>query len=457
MKRVIVPIAISLLLGGCAAIPPRDRQTPAFATPATWSAQPTDAAGVVGETWWEQFNDPELTRLIQEALQSNADLATLAERVNLARAEGRFAIANAGPSVSGTTGIRAGKEHTRESGFQTVSVQPWTAGGSFGWELDWLGKWRERETAADQRVIASEADLNVGRLLLTAETASAWFRLKRYRAEVEILEASLRRQREILAIYRDRFQAGILEASVVERQEAEAADLMRQQVRSTRLAETQDRLLDRLRGGVAGEREYRLKESKPRAAVPTLPASLTGDTLRRRPDLVAAEARLQEAFSLERAARLDLFPSLSLRLTGTTASGSLTDPFQNWISNVGPRLDLPIWDPERLAQSKIHTARAKVAAADYRAVALRAVEEVEAALVRFHHRQTESELAGEIVSKARNVRDQTDDKRRAGIVSQLEVLEDERRALAAELSELLIHTQLLTDAVAVFRAMAIQG
>ena len=72
-------------------------------------------------------------------------------------------------------------------------------------------------------------------------------------------------------------------------------------------------------------------------------------------------------------------------------------------------------------------------------------------------REIESELAGEIVSKARNVRDQTDDKRRAGIVSQLEVLEDERRALAAELSELVIQTQLLTDAVAVFRAMATTG
>ncbi len=457
MNRVIVSIAISLLLGGCAAIPPRDRPSPVVATPATWSAQSRNVAAIVGKTWWEQFNDPELTRLIQEALQSNADLATLAERVELARAEGRFATANARPSASGTTGYRAGKEHTRESGFQTVSVMPWTAGGAFGWELDWLGKWRDRSAAAEQRVVASEADLNAGRLLLAAEVATAWFRLQRYRAAVEILEASLKRQSEILTIYRDRFRAGILEVSVVERQEAEAADLRRQQVRTRMLAETQVRLLDRLRGGVAGEREYLGRGAKLRAAVPTLPASLTADTLRRRPDLVAAEARLQEAFSLERAARLDLFPSLSLRLTGTTASGSLTDPFQNWISEVGPRLDLPIWDPERLAQSRLHSARAKVAAAEYRAVALRAVEDVEVAFLRFHHRQIESELAGEIVIKARNVRDQTDDKRRAGIVSRLEVLEDERRALAAELSELAIHTQLLTDVVAVFRAMAIQG
>lgn len=457
MKRVIVTIAISLLLGGCATVPPRDRPTPTVAVPATWSAAPTAAAAVVEETWWEQFNDPELTRLVQEALLSNADLATLAERVELARAEGRLATSNARPSASASTGIRAGKEHTRESGFKTASMRPWTAGGAFGWELDWLGKWRDRRAAAQQGVLANEADLNAGRFLLAAEVATTWFQLRRYRAEAVILEDSLNRQNEMLAIYRDRFRAGVLEASVVERQEAEAAELKRRQVRARMLAETQVRLLDRLRGGVAGEREYLAQGLELRTTIPSLPTALPGDVLRRRPDLAAAEARLQEAFSLERAARLDLFPSLRLRLTGTTASGSLTDPFQSWISEFGPRLDLPIWDPKRLAQSRVHTARAQIVAAEYRAAALRAVEDVEVAVVQFHHRQTELELAGEVVSKAQSVREQTDEKRRAGIVSQLEVLEDERRALAAELSEVAIRVQLLTDAVTVFRSMATTG
>lgn len=456
MKRGVVPIGIALLVCGCA-VTPRDRPVPGLAVPATWPAAATGVAAVEGGAWWEQFDDPDLTQLIQDAIASNADLAILAERVELARAEGRSATANARPAASGSTGIREGKEHRLESGFQTVSVPNWFAGGAFGWEIDWLGKWRDRSAAAEQHVLAKEADLNSGRLLLAAEVATAWFRLLRHRAEVEILETSLARQREILAIYRERFEAGILEASVVERQEAETTGLRRRQVRSRMLAETQVRLLDRLRGGVAGEREYPDRGSRLGAAIPPLPAALTAEDLRGRPDLAAAEAELRQAFSLERAARLDLFPSLSLRLAGTTASGSLTDPFQNWISSIGPRLDIPIWDPRRLAQLQIHAARAKMAAARFRAVALRAVEDVEVALVQFHHRQTELGLAGEVVGKARAVRDRTDDKRRAGIVSQLEVLEDERRALAAELSELAVQTLLMTDAVAVHRAMATRG
>ena len=454
MKRVIIPIAISLTLGGCA-IPSRNRPTPAVPVAATWSLPPTNAVAEVGQSWWDQFGDPELVRLIREAIESNADLAMLTERVELARADGRFATANARPSAMASTGMRAGKKHTRVTGFQTESVRPWSAGGALGWELDWLGKWRDRSDAAKASVRASEADLNAGRLLMAAEVATAWFQYRRYRAEIGILKNSLKRQREILTIYRDRFQAGILETSVVERQEAEAADLERRQVRARMLAEIQARRLNRLRGLTASAHDYPVQPPDSRAAIPTLPDTLPADVLRRRPDLAAAEARLQAAFSLERAARLDLFPSLSLKLTGTTASGSLTDPFQSWISEAGPRLDLPIWDPERLARSRVHGARARVAAAEYRTAALRAVEDVEVALVQFHYRQAELKLAKDIVGKTRRVREITDDKRRAGIVSQLEVLEDERRTLTAELNELAIHTEALTDAVAVYRAMAV--
>lgn len=453
MKPAVCFIALSLFLGGCA-IPARDRPMPVVPVAAAWASPSTGRASFVGQSWWEGFGDAGLTRLIEEALGANADLAILAERVELARAEGGFNTANARPSAAASTGLRAGTENSRDTGFRTEGVMPWTGGGAFAWEVDWLGKWRDRSSAAKETVQAAESDLNAGRLLLAAEAATAWFQLSRRREEAAILERSLERQREILAIYRDRFQAGIAESSVIERQEAEADELKRRQVRAQMLAEIQARRLNRLRGVAQDGREYLTSKPIARVEIPGLPDSLPVDVLRQRPDLAASEARLRAAFSLERAARLDLFPSLSLRLGGATATGSLTNPFQSWITEAGPRLELPIWDPERLARSRAHGASARVAAAEYRAVALRAVEDVEVALVRVHHRRSELKLAGEIARKARNVREFTDDKRRAGIVSQLEVLEDERRALTAELSELAIRSDLLTDMVAVYRAMA---
>jgi outer membrane protein TolC len=184
-----------------------------------------------------------------------------------------------------------------------------------------------------------------------------------------------------------------------------------------------------------------------------LPAKLPADILRQRPDLAAAEARLRSAFSLERAAYLDLYPSLSLNLSGLTMTGSVTDPFRSWITQIGPRLDIPIWDPKRMESLGARHARARVVAAEYRVLALRAFEEVEVAAVQFNRRDEQLQLAEEVVRKAGRVREFTADKLRAGLVSQLEVLEDECRILAARRQSLALHAELLADAVAIFRAL----
>ena len=95
----------------------------------------------------------------------------------------------------------------------------------------------------------------------------------------------------------------------------------------------------------------------------------------------------------------------------------------------------------------------RVVAAEYRALALRAFEEVETAAVQFNRRREQLKLADEIVRKAEKIRKFTADKLRVGLVSQLEVLEDERRILTARRQSLALHTELLADAVAIFRAL----
>nr|ADI23054.1 outer membrane protein [uncultured gamma proteobacterium HF0770_07M15] len=220
------------------------------------------------------------------------------------------------------------------------------------------------------------------------------------------------------------------------------------------LGETAVRRLDRLRGLPAGGSRYPITPLRSGTIViPVLPAKLPADILRQRPDLAAAEARLRSAFALERAAHLNLYPSLDMRLSGFTMTGSITDPFRSWMTEIGPRLEIPIWDPERIERLGSEQARARVVAAEYRALALRAFEEVETAAVQFNRRREQLKLADEIVRKAEKIRKFTADKLRVGLVSQLEVLEDERRILTARRQSLALHTELLADTVAIFRAL----
>ncbi len=449
-------MALLLVLGlhqaGCVN-PPRQRTTPELPTSVNWSVPLTGATESDGRAWWERFENPVLNRLVASAIASNANLATLARRVDLARARGNADTAGALPSVSASTSLRAGKEHSRETFFQTRSVMPWVSAGAASWEIDWLGKWRARKNAAREFVSATEADLNAGRLLIAGDVMVSWFNLQRRHDEIAIIEASLRHQDEILRIYRDRLRAGLVEAAVIDRQESEAASLKRQLVKTRMLTEVVTRKLDQLLGKIAGEGSYELSPRLSESVIPKLPDALPSDVLRRRPDMAAAEARLRAAYSLERAAKLDLYPSLNLRLGGVTMTGSLADPFRSWITEIGPRLEIPIWDATRRAESSVSSARAKLAAAEYRATALRAIEDVEIALITFHRAREQLSLANEIVQRTVAVRDRTADRFRAGLVSQLEQLEDERRTLAARLLATELQAELLASAVAVFRAM----
>jgi outer membrane protein TolC len=111
-----------------------------------------------------------------------------------------------------------------------------------------------------------------------------------------------------------------------------------------------------------------------------------------RPDLIEAEAEVRAAFALEDSARLDLLPSLSLGAGGSAGKSSLTGQLKTWELSAGPRLEIPIWDPSRMAELRRSKARAALAASSYRAVALNAVEEIEGAYLDFtrHRMQLES-------------------------------------------------------------------
>lgn len=449
-KPFIVSIFAGLVLAGCSTT--RQGDPPEVPVADNWSH--SVKPGVTNSaTWWEQFEIPELTQTVQTALASNANLAILVQRVELARAEVRVATAGSMPTASANTTLRVGNERTRETQFQTTSLMPWSAGGIASWELDWLGKWRNRRAAAEDTVKASQADLTAGQLLLTAEVVTTWFQLQQHHHEVATIRQSLDYQNQILAIYRDRHQAGLVETAVLDRQEAEINNLQRQIAQSQMRQQIAARKLDRLQGRSSQPGTYPIQSWVKERPTPDLPGILPAEALRRRPDLLAAEARLRAAWSIAHAAKLDLYPSLDLRLGGVTMTGSLTDPFRSWMTQIGPRLQIPLWDPNRRAAAKATSARAQLVSAEYRSTAIRAIEEIESALITQHRTREQLGHAIKTAENAENIVARTADRLRAGLVSQLELLTDQRQVLAARLTVTRLQTQHHATIVALYSSL----
>ena len=96
MKHLLKPIPLALMLAGCSLAP--SYQQPEAALPQNWmegavAEQANSSGKTAAETHWrEYFRDPQLQKLIEEALAHNHNLKTAALNTEIAEAQDRKSV-----------------------------------------------------------------------------------------------------------------------------------------------------------------------------------------------------------------------------------------------------------------------------------------------------------------------------------------------------------------------------
>lgn len=370
-----------VLLGSCAGSRP-DLPT----APPAWVHAPAGARPLAGE-WWKSFGDPALGDLIRQGWENNPDMEMALRRIELARADRFEAMASFFPKAGIAAGYREGREQNRTTDFRPDDMEPWVGEAAVSWEIDVTGKLRARAAAADAGEAAAFARWQGVRLLIASEIAAARFEDTIHSEEIIRQSDQLIAEEKSLEMTRQMLQRGLISSGDLASRLAQVENLRRGISELTRLRDNARLRLVRLRGGIPAPRT-----ANDTPTVPSVVTRIPADVWRSRPDLIEAEAEVRSAFALEDSARLDLLPSLSLGAGGSLGKGSLTGQIKTWELSAGPRLEIPIWDPSRLAELKRSKAGAALAASSYRAVALNAVEEIESSHVDFtrHRMQLDS-------------------------------------------------------------------
>src|SRR2546422_621839 len=83
--RKLSTVGFALLLAGCASLKP-DYTKPAVDLPVGWRDAPADGVQARDARWWKVYGDPVLDRLVDEALDHNANVMLAIARVDEARA-----------------------------------------------------------------------------------------------------------------------------------------------------------------------------------------------------------------------------------------------------------------------------------------------------------------------------------------------------------------------------------
>lgn len=374
-RVAVVSFISAAMLAGCASPSiTRLESTTAIAAPPMFATN-LPAAGT-NEDWWLGFGDPALDALIARSLAENLDVAAARARLRGAAALLQAERSDRLPSVDGAaeTGVAL-----------STSSRVEALAGLFGlFNPDISGRLAAELRGAAADYAQGDYLLADQRRLVAAATAAQYVEYRRARAQLALLDESTGLQEQTLRIVTLRFEAGLSANLDVRRA---AADLAQTQARrglieidQTNAANALAVLIAEPPGTFAPPPSSETTIIPDYAAGP--PVGTPADLLRRRTDLLAAEAALVRSAADIDAEKADLRPSLVIPGTLGIGDGSLGGLFTDFLTSLGASLDLPLFDGGR-RRAEIDAARAEAEArlAEYRQTFLVALGEVENALV----------------------------------------------------------------------------
>lgn len=345
LKRL--SISTIFLLAGCVSLAP-EYPRPAAPVPQQFSLSRNDlmpaAQNYQDSGWRNFFADPQVTRLIAEALSNNRDLRMAALKVEEARAQFNVTDADRYPQLNASSGI------TYSGGLKSdkPTSQEYDAGLELSYELDFFGKLRNMSEAYRQNFFSSEEARRAVHILLVSSVSQSYFSQQLAYKQLRIARETLKNYQQSYAFVEQQLVTGSTNVLALEQ--------ARGQIESTR-AEIAKREGELAQANNALQRvlgTYRVLPAENGASDSALtpvklPPNLSSDILLQRPDIMEAEYQLKAADANIGAARAAFFPSISLTSglsTSSTALSSLFTPASGmW--NFIPKIDIPIFNAGR--------------------------------------------------------------------------------------------------------------
>lgn len=466
--RILALVVSTSLVAGCAVGPDYQRADAPLADRYLGQAaieQRPAATPASFAQWWEGFGDPLLSSLVAKALEQNLDMAQARARVSQARAG--LGAANAALLPSGSVNGQAARAYQSvETPLgQVLDSTPgydrygnsYEANLEASWELDVFGGLRRGREAAVAEYQASEAGVVATRLAIAAQTADVYTVIRGLQVRLEIAERQVKTQEDLLDKVRLLHSRGLAAEYQVDQTEGELSQV-RASVPVLRAGlDAAMNALDVVLGAPPGTHRDELAAA---SAIPRAPQiSETGspaDLLRRRPDLIAAERRLEAASARIGVAISEYYPKFSLGAligSATTSGGNL---FSSGASQSAGVLGLRwrLFDFGRInAQIDQAKGQEAEALASYRLSVLRATEDVENAFSALINRESQAStlVAGE--TSLTRARQSSFIAYQNGTASLIDVLNADETLLQASDARAQAQTESARAAIAAFRAL----
>jgi NodT family efflux transporter outer membrane factor (OMF) lipoprotein len=462
MLKSLSASAALLVLAGCAVGPNYGAPTPASPGGFAASNPAIAAPAPPPPQWWKLYNDAALNALVQDALTRNTDLQAAA--ANLAQARALLNQARAGlfPTAALSAADTYGRSSTADYLYDLqgqLAPDLWVYSPSLdvSYEVDLFGRVRRSIEAARANAAALAAAQDFVRVTVAAETTRAYADACALGEEVAVARRSVDVVQQGYDItVRQRDAGGLSDFDV-----AREATLLAQAKALVPGLEGQRRSALYQLAVLTGRPPESFSATADACKAPPLltqpiPVGDGAGLLRRRPDVRQAERTLAAATARIGVAVADLYPTVTLG--GSVSSAATTvqglGQYRNVAFGVGPLINWTF--PNTLvAQAEIQSAKAQASGdlASFNGVVLNALKEIEQALATY---------GGELDRHAALVtaRDQSAEASRlahvrfqAGGASFLDVLDAQRTLVDTQTTLAASDAALVSDQITVFKAL----
>jgi NodT family efflux transporter outer membrane factor (OMF) lipoprotein len=377
-------LVLTLLIGGCMSLGP-DYQRPEAEVEPDWLE--TEDSRVTSEPatdpkWWESaFQDPELDKLVEAALQQNLTLRSAGLRVLQSQQQLAIAIGNQYPQQQQATGSASRQKES------DIIFNNYNLGLNLGWEVDFWGRFSRQVESASADLDASVANYDGALVLMVSQAAQNYILIRTYQARIEVAVNNIKLQAESLRIAQAKFDAGAVSELDVDQAES-LLNNTKATISSLEVSLQQFKnALAVLLGTPPQEFNGLLSE---KATIPAAPADVAlgmpQDLVRRRPDVRAAERQLAAQSAQIGFAVTELYPHLTIGGgIGTSAmeTGDLFDSTSETWSLFG-MFEWNIFNYGRLQSNvRLQDALFQQLLVDYRNTVLQAQGETENAIVAY--------------------------------------------------------------------------
>jgi len=415
-----------------------------------------DSISMADISWKDMFTDTYLQQYIEEGLQNNLDIRVAIQQMVAAESYMKQGKAGYWPSINANASMTHQElaKNSQFGSFFSGSLQQYEVTGNLSWEADIWGKIRSNKRAGEANFLQSVAAHQAVKTQLVSSIATTYYQLLALDAQLEVTKQTIAARESSVTTIQALKDAGQVNQVAVDGNIAQYNNAKALLVDIEIAIFKTENALNLLLGRPAQEiPRTSLDVQNMKTDIKLgVPATL----LSNRPDVMASEYALINAFEMTNVARSNFYPSLTITATGGLQSLQLDELFNvnSLFANIVGGLAQPVFNKRAIrTQHEVALAQQEQALLGFKKSLLIAGNEVSNALYDYNAQTEKFEFRQKEVEALKQAETNSEELLINGYATYLDLLTARQNALSAELNLVDNKLQQLLSVVNLYEAL----